>query len=256
MRSHRPPDDAATKNIEDDCNKEKSAQCRHVRDIGYPKLVGCVRRELTLDQIRRRPGIAITNGRRETLAATRTANRSIAHQTCDPFVADVNALIAKISLDTGSAVVFARLPPACFDPIAESHVCERMRRWCSRRPRIVPTRGNSERTALRGNRIFGLIALHESEDLFGTVSVSRANQAAAFDRISRSILSCLFSRRNRVNSTRSSLERPSTRRPLSRSDCLIQLRTVCRATSNSAARSSGSRPDRASSTTFCRNSSG
>ena len=32
--------------------------------------------------------------------------------------------------------------------------------------------------AHRGNTVLGLIALHESEDLFGSVSVSLANQAA------------------------------------------------------------------------------
>lgn len=54
----------------------------------------------------------------------------------------------------------------------------------------------------------------------------------------------------------SSVVRPSLRRPTSRSPCLSQLRTVCGASSNSDARSSGRRPERASSTTLCWNSDG
>jgi putative transposase len=78
----------------------------------------------------------------------------------------------------------------------------------------------------------------------------------SIERISRSILSCFFSRRKRESSMRSSLVRPSLRRPASRSTCLIQLRTGCRARPKSVASSSGCRPQRASSTTFCRNSGG
>ena len=68
--------------------------------------------------------------------------------------------------------------------------------------------------------------LYEREDS-GSVSVSRANQAAAFAKISRSILSFLFSRRRRRSSARSSLVRPSSRLPLSRSSCLTPLRMAC-----------------------------
>src|SRR5262245_32220037 len=48
----------------------------------------------------------------------------------------------------------------------------------------------------------GPVLAHELEPLDGIVFVSRANQAAAFDRISRSSLSCLFSRRSRTSSSR------------------------------------------------------
>src|SRR5208283_2358974 len=73
------------------------------------------------------------------------------------------------------------------------------------------------------------------------------NQAAAFDKISRSSRRIRFSRRRRVSSCRSSLVRPSWRRPLSRSACLTQLRIDCALGSNSFANSSGRRPTRTSS---------
>src|SRR5208282_5450981 len=79
-------------------------------------------------------------------------------------------------------------------------------------PRIVPAGGDAQHTAHGGDRINGPVCAHESVPLDGTAFVSRANQAAAFERISRSSLSCLFSRRSRESSTRSALERPSLRR--------------------------------------------
>ena len=65
----------------------------------------------------------------------------------------------------------------------------------------------AQHAAQRGNWI-GLVIAHELEPLGGIASVSRANQAAAFDRISRSSLSCLTSRRRRTSSSRSALVKP------------------------------------------------
>ena len=61
------------------------------------------------------------------------------------------------------------------------------------------------------------MSAHEFEDRDGLESASRANQVAAFARISRSRRSCLSSRRRRPISSRSGLVRPSSRRPASRS---------------------------------------
>ena len=75
--------------------------------------------------------------------------------------------------------------------------------------------------------MMGLIHAHELEDLPGTVPVSLANQAAAFFKISRSSRSWRFSRRSRRSSSRSTVVRPSSRRPSSRSACRTQLRIAC-----------------------------
>lgn len=56
----------------------------------------------------------------------------------------------------------------------------------------------------------GPVRAHESVPPFGgTAPVSRANQAAACERMSRSILSCRFSRRSRVSSCLSAVVSPS-----------------------------------------------
>ena len=54
-----------------------------------------------------------------------------------------------------------------------------------------------QNTALRDQRIKGPVRLYECKSFCDIASVSRANQAVSFDRISRSIRSCLFTRRNR-----------------------------------------------------------
>jgi hypothetical protein len=77
-----------------------------------------------------------------------------------------------------------------------------------------------------GNGVGGLVRFHESEPLSGIDPVSRAKQAAAFDKISRSSLSWRTSRRSRLSSSRSTLVTPSWRLPALRSAWATQLRIV------------------------------
>ena len=57
------------------------------------------------------------------------------------------------------------------------------------------------------DRVGGQVRPHEPEERF-EVALSVANQAAAFDRVSRSSLSRRFSRRSRLSSSRSLVVRP------------------------------------------------
>ena len=97
--------------------------------------------------------------------------------------------------------------------------------------------------------------LTDTEPFAGTVFVSRANQAAAFDRISRSSRSWRFSRLSRLSSARSAVRNPPSPPPVSRSDCATQLRIDCAVGSNSRDNSSGERPA-CTSSTICRRNSG
>ena len=78
-----------------------------------------------------------------------------------------------------------------------------------------------------------LVIAHEPEPFGGIAFVSRANQAAAFERISRSTLSWRFSRRSRLSSSRSAVVRPPSPRPALRSDCATQFLIDCAVGSNS-----------------------
>jgi hypothetical protein len=84
----------------------------------------------------------------------------------------------------------------------------------------------------------GLVRLDESEERFGVAVLSFANQAAAFERISRSSLSWRFSRRSRVSSWRSAVLSPPSPRPTSRSVCLTHWRIDQDVQPNSLASSS------------------
>jgi hypothetical protein len=70
----------------------------------------------------------------------------------------------------------------------------------------------------RDHAVRPLARPHELESLDGSELVSRANQAAAFRRMSRSSRRTFTSRRRRRTSSRSWVVRPSARRPSSRSE--------------------------------------
>jgi hypothetical protein len=78
----------------------------------------------------------------------------------------------------------------------------------------------------------------------GVAPVSRANQAAAFARISRSSRGTRISRRRRLSSSRSAVVRPSLRRPSSSPACLTHLRIALAEGSNSRASPAILRPAR------------
>src|SRR5580692_4808525 len=94
----------------------------------------------------------------------------------------------------------------------------------------------------------GLVSPYECERRDGVAPVSSANQAAAFDSISRSSRRTRFSRRSRVSSSRSVVLKPSLRSPSSSAACLTHLRIALAVGSNSRASWSILRPARASST--------
>src|SRR6202158_3885538 len=121
-------------------------------------------------------------------------------------------------------------------------------------PNIESAHRDCEQPAHRPYRIGGLVRFHKSEERFVCGAVSCANQAAAFDKISRSILSWRFSRRSFASSSRSALVKPPSPRPASRSACLTQPRIDHTEQPNSLLSCTGCRPARTSSTICCRNS--
>ena len=123
-------------------------------------------------------------------------------------------------------------------------------------PRVVPAGGDAQHLAHGGEGMGGLIRLHELEPFDGIEPVSRANQAAAFFRISRSSRSAAFLSPETLQLPRSSVVRPSRWRLASRSACRTQFRIHYAEGSNSLASDSGLRPLRTSSMNRSRYSSG
>ena len=114
-------------------------------------------------------------------------------------------------------------------------------------PVVVSAGGETQHPAHGRKRKGGPVRLHERISPPGIDPLSLANQAAAFFRMSRSILSRLTSRFSSLISLRASVVSPSLRRPSSRSAC-SQFRIVCADGSNSRAKDPGLRPALASST--------
>lgn len=100
----------------------------------------------------------------------------------------------------------------------------------------------------------GLVRSHEPEERF-EVLPSVANQAAAFERISRSSFGRRFSRRSLVRSSRSALVGPPSPLPLSRAACFTHVEIDQDVGPNSFANEAGVCPVRTRST-ICRLNSG
>src|SRR6516164_8242237 len=185
-----------------------------------------------------------------------TPARPLRHQPSDALAADAHSLGRQLGMDARRTVGAARGRMRRTDFADQRRI-----RLCTPRPpplhpRIVATGGDTQQPTHAGNRIVRLVIAHELEPFCGIVFVSRANQAAAFDRISRSSLSWRFSRRNRLSSSRSAVVRPPSPRPASRSHCATQFLIDCAVGSNSRASSSGERPARTRSAIWRRNSGG
>src|ERR1700674_2761492 len=133
------------------------------------------------------------------------------------------------------------------DPCAQCRIGARPRRGWPFLPGVVATGRDFQYAAHGGDPVDGLIRVHELERRDGVEPVSVANQAAAFDSISRSSRSTRFSRRSRLSSARSSVVKPSLRKPSSRAACWTHLRMALADGSNSRASSLILRPARANS---------
>ncbi len=74
VAGHRPIDNGPAEGVEHDGVIEEPRPGRDVGDIGNPQPVGCIRGELPLDQVRRRPGAAVASCCADTLASLTPAS--------------------------------------------------------------------------------------------------------------------------------------------------------------------------------------
>ncbi len=133
----------------------------------------------------------------------------------------------------------------CSHPLQQRHLGKCVGRGQALPPGLAAQFRHAEHARQRGNRKDSLVRAHELEDPDGIAPVSQANQAAARERMSRSSRSCLFSRRSRANSSRSTAAKPalfSSRPPSCRPAFATHARIDSADGSNSRARSAGSRP--------------
>ena len=217
MRRHRPPNHAPTPRIEDDGEVQEARPGRDVRDVGDPELVRAVGGERPADQVGCRPGPRIAARGCDEGPAAHPHQAGRLHEPGDALAAHKGALRGQFGMDAGRPIGLAGAGVDRADLLGEGRVGLGPNRARAGLPRVVPAGRDAQHLAHGGDAVGGLVGLHALESVLGIEPVSRANQAAAFFKMSRSSRSILFSRRSRRNSARSSVVSPSSRRPSSRS---------------------------------------
>ena len=166
MRGHGPAHDAPTPDIEHDRQIQDPRPDRDVGDSGHPQLIRLRGRELAPHQIRGR----LSPGR--------------PHRRPRSF-APADALQARRRIRRATRLRPTWTPRGLMDgPDAreQRRVPDGARTLGTGAPRLVPAGGDTQHPAHGGNRVGGLMRLHDFEDPDGIDPVSRANQAAAFSR--------------------------------------------------------------------------
>ncbi len=190
---------------------------RHT-DVSDPELIRCIGSEIPTDQIRGRSRRTVTNSSSHYTAACDAVNMGFNHQSSYSFSTDRDPFVLEVPLNSRRPVGPTRTRMIMLDSSRQCFILLLTTGWLTLEPPVKITGRNIENTALRLYREYSPIRFHEFVD--GSGSVSFANQAVAFFRISRSTLSCRFSRRSRLSSSRSLVIKPSWRRPSSSSACL------------------------------------
>ncbi len=106
-------------------------------------------------------------------------------------------------MHTRRSIRFARAGMNGPHPLQQRCVRQGVGRREAVTPGVVASLRHAKNTGHGGDREKGLVRAHEPKEPDGTAPVSRANQAAARERMSRSTRNCLFSRRSRASSSRS-----------------------------------------------------
>lgn len=212
VSGHRPTDDFAAPGIHDNSQVQPTRPSRNVGYICDPQTVGSLGAEISLHQIRGRTCSWLSLGRAWGFAAADTLQPFGLHQASHPLAAHVKpVIVCQFGMNARRTIGPFRFLMNFVDPFAQRLIRLRSCRRLSLAPGIIATGRDIQHTTHNFHGIDRLVRTHEFEDFGGIVSVSRANQAAAFDKISRSSRSCLFSLRSRANSAFSSLVRPACR---------------------------------------------
>jgi len=144
----------------------------------------------------------------------------VANQPSNPLATYTDAMIvSQLGVDVWRAIRTARAAMDRFDLSGQPQILSRSSTHRPIAPGVKSAPRDLQHAAHHSHRMGGLVGLQESEERF-EVGFSVANQAAAFDRISRSSCSLRFSRRSLASSSRSALVRSPPPLPASRASCL------------------------------------
>jgi hypothetical protein len=186
---HSPTDDPAAPGVHHDGQVQEPAPGTDVGDIRHPEFVGTAGREVALDQIGRLACSGLSPGRTRRFATADTPQMGLSHQASHPLAPHTQALFGQFGVNARRTIGAFRSLVDLLDLLGQHLVFLLSLGRRSLQPGIEPTGRDFQNAAHAPDRIDGLVVAHELEDFGGTESVSRANQAAAFARISRSSFS-------------------------------------------------------------------
>jgi hypothetical protein len=108
VRRHRPAHDLAAPRVDDHRQIQEPAPRRHVGDVRDPEPIRSPGREHALDEIRRRPRVAIAHRRCRKAPSAYAGEACRVHQPRDPLARDRDAARAQLRVDARHAVGPAR----------------------------------------------------------------------------------------------------------------------------------------------------
>ena len=198
-RAHCPAHHLAAEHVQHRRQVQEALLGRHVSDVRYPHLVRLCRLEAALYPVRCHGRFPVPAGRATPSPTRHALPAQRPHQPRHPLPRHRHARGPQLRVHPPRPVDLPRLGVDRRDPPARRPPP----------PRVVAAGGDAQHAAHTRDRIPGLVRSHKFERSYAIESVSRANQAAAFDRISRSIRSRRVSLRRRTSSSLSGLLRPS-----------------------------------------------
>src|SRR5690606_5101423 len=136
--------------------------------------------EVTIDEVRCRPGLLVSPRREDPTAPTDASEAGGAHQTGHTLAADADIAVAKRTVNTRRSVGAVRFGVNRFNRLGQVCILSGSLGRSSSPPRIIPAGGDAQHAAHGSDRKLGLVRTYETEDRSGIESVSRANQAVAF----------------------------------------------------------------------------
>jgi len=198
---HAPADDPAAEHVEHDRQVEPADHGGDVGDVGDPLLVRSGRGEVSVEQVGRRHRGRGRLGEVPPGAAVHALPAVGPHDPRHPFPSDVHAGVAQVVVDPRRPVGASGGPIKAVDLFGEDLVGDAALRRAALRPRVEAGATDLQQVTEQAHRVERPLPVDEGEPGHFVDSVTK--KAAAFFRISFSIRSCAFSRRNRTTSARS-----------------------------------------------------
>ena len=162
-------------------------------DICDPELIWPLRCEVAIDEVWRGPAVLSSLGRFPFLAPRDTHDASVPHQPRDTLFAHQSPFSSEQSVNSWGTIDPLALEMENPDPLGEQVILFLSQALISLEPGVVARPREPQKPRHDRDAVFGLVRSHERVPRLRVDTLSEANQAAAFFRMSRSSRSRSFS---------------------------------------------------------------